>query len=159
MIQKVYTHFKKAPGTHKLGVLYVVDSVTRQWVDQARKAGQAIGSSAADGTFAAGVNHVTELLPSFMTDIINNAPEEQKVRLLDKMLKTIVSLDHIAAYNQSVTIAAISILDSKNSPSSYCIDSELTYLLHLRKKLRSSLIFGNVGIPSQQPCYRTSKKN
>jgi hypothetical protein len=34
------THFKKAPGTHKLGVLYVVDSVTRQWVEAARKAGQ-----------------------------------------------------------------------------------------------------------------------
>ncbi|KAL9119834.1 MAG: hypothetical protein Q9187_003612 [Circinaria calcarea] len=85
LIQKVYTHFKKAPGTHKLGVLYVVDSVTRQWVEQARKAGQPIGSAAADGTFAAGVNHVTELLPSFMNDIITNAPEEQK----DKIKKLI----------------------------------------------------------------------
>ena len=110
MIQKVYTHFKKAPGTHKLGVLYVVDSVTRQWVDQARKAGQLTGSTAADGTFAAGVNHVTELLPSFMTDIINNAPEEQKVRLLDKMHQDIVSLDHTAAYKESVTTSTISVL-------------------------------------------------
>ncbi|MCJ1374532.1 hypothetical protein MMC20_005764 [Loxospora ochrophaea] len=81
LIQKVYTHFKKAPGTHKLGVLYVVDSVTRQWVEQARKNGQSIGPAASDGTFAAGVNHVTELLPSFMTDIINSAPEEQKARI------------------------------------------------------------------------------
>ncbi|MCJ1450305.1 hypothetical protein MMC28_000635 [Mycoblastus sanguinarius] len=82
LIQRVYTHFKKAPPTHKLGVLYVVDSVTRAWVEQARKAGQAFGPSAPDGTFAAGVNRVTELLPSFMTDIIANAPEEQKARLL-----------------------------------------------------------------------------
>ncbi|MCJ1268353.1 hypothetical protein MMC22_008241 [Lobaria immixta] len=81
LIQKIYTHFKKAPGTHKLGVLYVVDSVTRQWVDQARKAGQPSGSAVSDGTFAAGVNHVTELLPSFMTDIINTAPEDQKARI------------------------------------------------------------------------------
>lgn len=63
-----------------MGVLYVVDSVTRQWVEAARKAGQQLGSSAPDGTFAAGVNRVTELLPVLMTDIINNAPEDQKVR-------------------------------------------------------------------------------
>lgn len=82
LIQKIYTHFKRAPGTHKLGVLYVVDSVTRQWVESARRAGQPAGSSAPDGTFAAGVNRVTELLPVLMNDIINNAPEDQKVRVL-----------------------------------------------------------------------------
>ena len=62
-----------------MGVLYVVDSVTRQWVDQARKSGQQVGPGATDGTFAAGVNRVTELLPSLMTDIINTAPDDQKV--------------------------------------------------------------------------------
>jgi protein NRD1 len=62
-----------------LGVLYVVDSVTRQWVDAARKAGQVPGSEAPDGTFAAGVKRVTDLLPVLMTDIINNAPQDQKV--------------------------------------------------------------------------------
>ena len=67
--------------------------MTRQWVEQARKAGHPSGAAAADGTFAAGVNHVTELLPSFMTDIINAAPEEQKVRSLEMSLNTIVSLD------------------------------------------------------------------
>lgn len=64
-----------------MGVLYVVDSVTRQWVDQARKAGQSPGSGAPDGTFAAGVNRVTELLPVLLTDIMNTAPDDQKVRL------------------------------------------------------------------------------
>ncbi|EED15124.1 RNA binding protein Nrd1, putative [Talaromyces stipitatus ATCC 10500] len=81
LVQKLYTHFKKTPATHKLGVLYVVDSVTRQWVDAARKAGQPLGSAAPDGTFAAGVNRVTELLPVLMTDIINNAPEDQKEKI------------------------------------------------------------------------------
>jgi protein NRD1 len=80
LIQKIYTHFKKTPGTHKLGVLYVVDSVTRQWVDQAKKSGQTPGSGAPDGTFAAGVTRVTELLPVLMNDIIATAPEDQKVR-------------------------------------------------------------------------------
>jgi len=80
LIQKLFTHFKKAPGTHKLGVLYVVDSVTRKWTEQAKAAGQPINSAAQDGTYAAGVNRVKELLPVLMNDIIQNSPEDQKVR-------------------------------------------------------------------------------
>ncbi|ORY64051.1 uncharacterized protein BCR38DRAFT_205502 [Pseudomassariella vexata] len=81
LIQKIYTHFKKTPGTHKLGVLYVVDSVTRRWIDMAKQQGQAINSSAPDGTFAAGVHRVTELLPVLMNDILQSAPKEQKEKL------------------------------------------------------------------------------
>ncbi|KAI0025762.1 hypothetical protein F4780DRAFT_719808, partial [Xylariomycetidae sp. FL0641] len=81
LIQKIYTHFKKAPATHKLGVLYVVDSVTRRWVDHAKQQGQAINSSAQDGTYAAGVHRVTELLPVLMNDILQNAPGEQKEKI------------------------------------------------------------------------------
>lgn len=80
LIQKIYTHFKKAPGPYKLGVLYVVDSVTRSWVEQARKAGQQPSASAAYGTYGAGVYRVTELLPMLMSDISSSAPEDQKVR-------------------------------------------------------------------------------
>ncbi|KAI1418213.1 hypothetical protein F5Y13DRAFT_150849 [Hypoxylon sp. FL1857] len=81
LIQKIYTHFKKAPATHKLGVLYVVDSVTRRWVDQAKLQEQPINSSAKDGTYAAGVHRVTELLPVLMNDILQNAPGEQKEKI------------------------------------------------------------------------------
>lgn len=87
LIQKIYTHFKKAPGTHKLGVLYVVDSVTRSWVEQARKAGQQPAASAPYGTYGAGVYRVTELLPMLMTDIVNSAPEDQKVRSKGRKLR------------------------------------------------------------------------
>ena len=55
--------------------------MTRQWVDQAKKSGQQPGSGAPDGTFAAGVTRVTELLPVLMNDIIATAPEDQKVCL------------------------------------------------------------------------------
>ncbi len=79
LIQKIYTHFKKTPATHKLGVLYVVDSVTRKWMDQARQQGQAVNSAAVDGSFAAGVNKVTELMPVLMNDITASAPADQKV--------------------------------------------------------------------------------
>ncbi|KAI5457980.1 hypothetical protein BGZ63DRAFT_363437 [Mariannaea sp. PMI_226] len=81
LIQKIYTHFKKAPGTHKLGVLYVVDSVTRKWLEQAKNQAQAIDSSAPDGTYAAGVHRVTELMPVLMNDILQTAPEEQKDKI------------------------------------------------------------------------------
>ncbi|KAH7270544.1 uncharacterized protein BKA55DRAFT_588960 [Fusarium redolens] len=81
LIQKIFTHFKKTPGTHKLGVLYVVDSVTRKWLEQAKAQAQAINSSAPDGTYAAGVNRVTELMPVLMNDILQSAPEEQKEKI------------------------------------------------------------------------------
>ena len=60
--------------------------MTRQWLDHARKAKQTVSPGAADGTYAAGVYHVTELLPSFMNDTLNNAPEDQKVRTLEDLL-------------------------------------------------------------------------
>ncbi|CAK7217014.1 hypothetical protein SBRCBS47491_003018 [Sporothrix bragantina] len=81
LIQKLFTHFKKTPGTHKLGVLYVVDSVTRKWLDQAKQHGQAINSSAPDGTYAAGVNRATELIPVLMNDILATAPADQKDKI------------------------------------------------------------------------------
>lgn len=81
LIQKLYTHFKKAPATHKLGVLYVLDSVTRKWTEQAKAAGQPINSGAQDGTYAAGVHRVKELLPVLMNDIIQSAPGDQKEKI------------------------------------------------------------------------------
>lgn len=115
LIQKIYTHFKKAPGTHKLGVLYVVDSVTRSWVEQARKAGQQPGPSAAYGTYGAGVYRVTELLPMLMTDITNSAPEDQKVRSISRISPSHVTScikngqSHISVVSQVAVIACQSL--------------------------------------------------
>ena len=188
LIQKIYTHFKKAPGTHKLGVLYVVDSVTRQWVEAARKAGQPSGSAAPDGTFAAGVNRVTELLPVLMTDIINNAPEDQKVRSRCKM-HTAIKLPH----NLRACVRPIKSGDLRSNPAVACIRFDLrisryisppfciepaipflgVYSVNLwrivqltypmvssyRKKSGNWLIFGSVDILSPPPCLPPSKKN
>ncbi|KAI0882425.1 uncharacterized protein GGS22DRAFT_169367 [Annulohypoxylon maeteangense] len=110
LIQKIYTHFKKAPATHKLGVLYVVDSVTRKWVEHAKHQGQPINSSANDGTYAAGVHRVTELLPVLMNDIIQTAPGEQKEKikkLIDIWEKgQTFPLDMIESFKQKLTPAA-----------------------------------------------------
>ena len=78
-MQKFYTHFKKAPPTHKLGVLYLIDAVVRKWVDLAKQQQQEISSSAQDGTFAAGVFRVTEILPALMDNIHATIPPDQKV--------------------------------------------------------------------------------
>jgi len=81
IIQKLYTHFKKCPGTHKLGPLYVVDSIARRYLDQAKKNHQEVSAAASDGTFAAGIVRITNLLPALMSDILQHAPaEENKVR-------------------------------------------------------------------------------
>ncbi|QSS62422.1 RNA binding protein Nrd1 [Histoplasma capsulatum] len=73
----------KPPGVSasKISIITSLCAANVQWVESARKAGQTVGSGAPDGTFAAGVNRVTELLPVLMTDIINNAPEYQKDKI------------------------------------------------------------------------------
>ena len=68
-----------SPGTHKLGVLYVVDSISRMYQEQARRHGQDISTTTDDGTFAGGLRHITSVLPSLLNDIIQHAPEAQKV--------------------------------------------------------------------------------
>ncbi|KAI5265631.1 hypothetical protein E4T47_08478 [Aureobasidium subglaciale] len=80
--QKLYRHLKRTPGTHKLGVLYVVDSVTRQWIEKARQSSQDLtGTAAPEGTFAAGVQRVTELLPSLVDDTVQKAPSDHKAKV------------------------------------------------------------------------------
>ena len=152
LIQRIYTHFKKAPATHKLGVLYVVDSVTRGWVEQARRAGQTFGPSATDGTFAAGVNRVTELLPSFMSDIIANAPEEQKVRLLEIRLKHQI---HELARNVGYMIA----LPKDTHSIRIMYKPDLRMFLCIRLGFLSSLISGNVELHFLLQCFLASRRS
>jgi protein NRD1 len=63
LIEKILLQYSNSPATHKLGVLYVVDSVIRQWVERAKKAGQAVSNKAAPGTYASGVQMVRDAVP------------------------------------------------------------------------------------------------
>lgn len=47
--------------------------------EQARRHGQDISTTTDDSTFAGGLRHITSVLPSLMNDIIQHAPESQKV--------------------------------------------------------------------------------
>lgn len=86
IIGKLYTHFKKCPGTHKLGPLYVVDSVARKYLDLAKKSQQPVSAEAPDGTYGAGVYRITQLLPSLMNDILQHAPPEENKDKIEKLV-------------------------------------------------------------------------
>ncbi|KAH8706963.1 hypothetical protein GQ44DRAFT_743421 [Phaeosphaeriaceae sp. PMI808] len=81
LIEKILLQYSNSPATHKLGVLYVVDSVIRQWVEKAKKAGQFVSKNAAPGTYASGVQMVRDALPVVMSDLVKNAPEGQKDKI------------------------------------------------------------------------------
>ncbi|KAK3104241.1 hypothetical protein LTR53_018627, partial [Teratosphaeriaceae sp. CCFEE 6253] len=81
--QSLYRALKKAPATHKLGALYVIDSVTRQWIEKAKHNGQELvfEGRGEPGTFAAAVKRMTELMPALFDDILKGIPQEQKPKL------------------------------------------------------------------------------
>ncbi|KAK1077389.1 hypothetical protein LTR33_008133, partial [Friedmanniomyces endolithicus] len=83
IVQSLYLALKKAPATHKLGALYVIDSVTRQWIEKAKQNGQELNFEGRGeaGTFSAAVKRVTELIPALFDDIMKGVPQEQKPKL------------------------------------------------------------------------------
>lgn len=83
IVQCLYRALKKAPVTHKLGSLYVVDSVVRQWIEKAKAAGQELqfDGRGEPGTYSAAVKRVTELMPALFDDTIKGLPADQKPKL------------------------------------------------------------------------------
>lgn len=83
IVQSFYRALKKAPSTHKLGALYVIDSVVRQWIEKAKSSGQdlSIEGRGEPGTYPAAVKRVTELMPALFDDIMKGIPEDQKPKL------------------------------------------------------------------------------
>jgi protein NRD1 len=92
LVQKIYTSFSRAAPNYKLGVVYVVDSVSRDWVNHIRKADQTPHTgSASEGTFQAGIQKMSDILPSLMKQLFNVAPENQEVsnrRAFHRMIRT-----------------------------------------------------------------------
>ncbi|PIA98743.1 Rpb7-binding protein seb1 [Cercospora beticola] len=83
IVQSFYRALKKAPPTHKLGALYVIDSVVRQWIEKAKAAGQELQfeGRGEPGTYPAAVKRVTELMPALFDDITKDLPVDQKPKL------------------------------------------------------------------------------
>ncbi|WDK09285.1 RNA recognition domain-containing protein [Colletotrichum graminicola] len=81
LIQKLFTYFKMATPPYKLGILYVVDSVIRKWLEQARSRQQVSNENAPDGTFGAGAHRLTMLMPNLIDDLLRALPEGYKDKL------------------------------------------------------------------------------
>lgn len=108
LIPLLHAHFRKTPDTHKLSVLYVIDSVVRAWLLQARARNQDVSRPAPDGTHVAAVRRVTDLLPGLMRDMIQCAPDDQKgkiIKLLDiwEMGKTFPA-ENLEIWRQGLTV-------------------------------------------------------
>ncbi|KAK8200182.1 hypothetical protein HDK77DRAFT_222892 [Phyllosticta capitalensis] len=87
-LQAISDRFHKAQPTHKLGILYVLDAVVRQWNEKARQNKEdasAAGYDFAKAPNAVGVSVATQLLNPLMHELIEKAPEDQK----DKISKMI----------------------------------------------------------------------
>lgn len=70
LITTLYSNCKAVPSTHKLGTLYVVDSIVRGFTEEAKKENQEINSLAPDGTYASAVYKITELIESLIDDAL-----------------------------------------------------------------------------------------
>ncbi|KAK2016544.1 hypothetical protein LZ32DRAFT_655531 [Colletotrichum eremochloae] len=81
LIQKLFTYFKMATPPYKLGILYVVDSVIRKWLEQARSRQQVSNENAPDGTYGAGAHRLTMLMPNLIDDLLRALPEGYKDKL------------------------------------------------------------------------------
>ncbi|CAE7196026.1 hypothetical protein P3342_010012 [Pyrenophora teres f. teres] len=106
IVQKIAQQLQNSVATHKLGVLYVVDAVARQWVEKAKQAGQTVSKNAAPGTYASGVQMMRDVLPAMMDNLIQSAPAAQKEKI-SKLLDIwergqTFSLDMLARFKQQL---------------------------------------------------------
>lgn len=87
LITILYSNCKAAPSSHKLGTLYVVDSIVRIFIEEAKKQNQEISSLAPEGTYASAVNKISELVESLIDDamelLISKSQSEKIGKLVD----------------------------------------------------------------------------
>lgn len=87
IIQVLYSNCKAAPSSHKLGTLYVVDSIVRGLLEEAKKNKQAVSADAEPGTYGAAVFKITELIESIVDDAmelqISNSQRTKIGKLVD----------------------------------------------------------------------------
>lgn len=70
----------------------MLDAVVRQWADKARlnkEDAASAGSDVSKAPNSIGVAIATQLLPPMMHDLIQNAPEDQKVRFVESVWRSI----------------------------------------------------------------------
>ena len=65
IVDILHRSFQRSPATHKLGILYVCDTLVRNWIGQ--------------GGNHAAIQKLSASIPSLMDELLTSAPHEQKV--------------------------------------------------------------------------------
>lgn len=86
IVSTLYLQCKTTPLSHKLGMLYVIDSITRAYVEDAKKKGIKVDESAPEGTSAAGAYKISTYIESLIDDtmglITNDKLQKEKISKL-----------------------------------------------------------------------------
>lgn len=87
IVAALYSSCKSAAPSHKLGTLYVVDSVTRKLKDGAVASNETIDASAPDGTFASAVYKIGQLIESLMDDALEYLLDPATINKINKLVE------------------------------------------------------------------------
>lgn len=82
IMPEVLSNIQSVPSTHKLGALYVLDSIAKAYKAEAEKKGEVVTTNATEGTFAAGLVKLGKGLKHAVDVTINCVPEDQKEKIL-----------------------------------------------------------------------------
>ncbi|EPY50759.1 RNA-binding protein Seb1 [Schizosaccharomyces cryophilus OY26] len=80
-ITSVYKYAKRAPSTHKLGALYILDSIVRSFQDGAKKNNESF-ESPVDASFSGGWCKAAEVTESLVADAMHHAPSAHLPKIL-----------------------------------------------------------------------------
>ncbi|SMN19746.1 similar to Saccharomyces cerevisiae YNL251C NRD1 RNA-binding protein, subunit of Nrd1 complex (Nrd1p-Nab3p-Sen1p) [Maudiozyma saulgeensis] len=84
LMNSIITYARNCSNTHKLGSLYIIDSIGRIYLDEARAKDQFIKPTAPLGSYAHGVYTLGEAIQELLVDGINKSDEDhkEKIRML-----------------------------------------------------------------------------
>lgn len=70
LIPLLYSACKSFPSSHKLGSMYIVDSIAKAYSEEAKRFNEDVSPQSPEGTFGAGLYKISELLDSLMDDAL-----------------------------------------------------------------------------------------
>ncbi|EEB09719.1 RNA-binding protein Seb1 [Schizosaccharomyces japonicus yFS275] len=80
-ISEVYKYSKKAPGSHKLGALYILDSIVRSYQDAAKKNNESL-EAVVDKSYSGGWSKASEVMETLVLDAIQNSPRANAAKVV-----------------------------------------------------------------------------
>ncbi|KAL2890919.1 Rpb7-binding protein seb1 [Ceratocystis lukuohia] len=115
VVSALVRYLKRAPITHKLGAVYIFDSVLRKWIEKAKAQGQPDVSSADEhGTFAAGVARIRDVIEPLVLDVVRVCPPDQR----EKIKRLVTIWDRSGALPSHMISTFLTTLQQPSEPGS-----------------------------------------